>query len=305
MEFFKPGLNFDFVGKMKLVFVASMCAVAISIISLVVHGGPLYGIDFAGGTLVQVKFKNAISMSDIRDSLASINMEQSVIQRFGTVESNGYLIKSELSSSEIKGLATKIEGALAAKFGKDSFEVQRVEVVGPKVGADLQKKGLYAVVFACVGILIYIAIRFEFRYAVGAIIALAHDITIVVGIFSLLNKEFSLTIIAALLTILGYSNNDTIVVYDRIRENLKKTRRRSLAETMNTSINETLSRTVITSGVTALVVVALFFFGGAVIHDFAFALIIGIVVGTYSSIFIASPVVLAWESVWPPKQKRK
>ena len=305
MEFFKPGLNLDFVGKMKIAFAASMAAIIISIISLVAHGGPMLGIDFAGGTLVQVKFKQQVSVSDIRATLSSINLERSVIQRFGTTDSNEYLIKTELSSAELQGLSATIERALADRFGKGSFEVQRIEVVGPKVGEDLQKKGIYAVIGACLGILVYVGFRFQFRYAVGGVLALVHDITITVGIFSLLNKEFDLTIIAALLTILGYSINDTIVVYDRIRENQKKTRRRTLAETINTSINETLSRTIITSGVTALVVLALFLFGGAVIHDFAFALLIGIVVGTYSSIFIASPIVLAWESVKPSKPKRK
>lgn len=305
MEFFKPGLNLDFVGKMKIAFAASMVAIIISIISLVAHGGPVLGIDFAGGTLVQVKFKEPVSISDIRATLSSVNLERSIIQRFGATGDNEYLIKTELSSGELQGLSATIERALADKFGKDSFEVQRVEVVGPKVGEDLQKKGLYAVIGACIGILIYVALRFQFRYAVGGVLALVHDITITVGIFSLLNKEFDLTIIAALLTILGYSINDTIVVYDRIRENEKKTRRRTLAETINTSINETLSRTIITSGVTALVVVALYLFGGPVIHDFAFAILIGIVVGTYSSIFIASPIVLAWESVRSSKPKRK
>lgn len=305
MEILKPGINLDFVGRMKITFTASMCAIVISIISLIAHGGPLFGIDFAGGTLVHVKFNKQVSVGDIRDSLASINMERSVIQGFGATGSNEYLIKTELSSTELHGVAATIERALTDRLGKDSFNVQRVEVVGPKVGEDLQKKGIYAVIGACIGILIYVGFRFQFRYGLGAVIAVVHDVTIIVGVFSLLNKEFDLTIIAALLTILGYSTNDTIVVYDRIRENLRKTRRRPLAETINTSINETLSRTIITQGVTGLMVVSLFLFGGAVIHDFAFAILIGIVVGTYSSIFIASPIVLAWESVWPSKQKRK
>jgi preprotein translocase subunit SecF len=305
MELIKPGTNLNFVGRMKIASFASVIVIVLSIVSLVLHGGPNLGIDFAGGTQVQIKFENKTEVKDIRDSLKTISLGKSIIQQFGYEDNNEFLIKTEKSSSEIKGLSSSIEEALTAQFGKDTFEVRRVEVVGPKVGEDLRQKGMLAMLYAIIGILIYITWRFEFRYAIGAIIALIHDVIITVGIFSVLDKEFSLPIIAALLTIIGYSLNDTIVVFDRIRENLRKVRRQTLNEVINSSINQVLSRTILTSGTTLLVVGALFFLGGAVIHDFAFALLVGVVVGTYSSIFIASPTILAWETVWPSKQKRK
>jgi preprotein translocase subunit SecF len=305
MEIIKPGTNLNFVGRMKLAASVSIVIIIISILSLVFHGGLNLGIDFAGGTLVQIKFKDKTTVGEIRDSLNTISLGKSIIQQFGYKDNNEFLIKTEKSSSELKGLSDSIGGALTAQFGKEAFEVRRVEVVGPKVGKDLRQKGMLAMVYAILGILIYITWRFEFRYAIGAIIALIHDVTITVGVFSLLDKEFTLPIIAALLTIIGYSLNDTIVVYDRIRENLKKIRRQSLGDVVNSSVNQVLSRTILTSGTTLLVVGALFFLGGAVIHDFAFALLLGVIIGTYSSIFIASPTIIVWESIWPSKKKRK
>mgnify|MGYP001044761679 CR=1 FL=1 len=305
MEIIKPGTDFNFVGKMKTAFFISLALIITGILSLIIHGGPNLGIDFAGGTLVQIKFQEPTTVNDIRDTLKTINLGNSTIQQFGYRNNNEFLIKTEKSSSGLKGLSDKIEEALATAYPEGAFEIRRVEVVGPKVGADLRQKGMLAMIYAMVGILIYITWRFEFRYAVGAIIALAHDVIITVGVFSLLNKEFTLPIIAALLTIIGYSLNDTIVVYDRIRENSKSIKRQGLEQIVNSSINQTLSRTILTSGTTLLVVGALFFLGGAVIHDFAFALLVGIIIGTYSSIFIASPTILAWESINSSKKKRK
>lgn len=305
MELIKPGTNINFVGNMKLAFLISLAMIIISIASLILHNGPNLGIDFAGGTLVEVKFKESTTADTIRSALKTVNLGNSVIQRFGYKSDNEFLIKTENSSSELKGLSDTIEEALSTAYPAGAFEIWRVEVVGPKVGKDLREKGMLAMIYAMIGILIYITWRFEFRYAVGSIIALIHDVTITVGIFSLLNKEFTLPIIAALLTIIGYSLNDTIVVYDRIRENLRTLRRQPLGQIINSSINQILSRTVLTSGTTFLVVGALFFLGGAVIHDFAFALLVGVIVGTYSSIFIASPTVLAWETLKPSKKKRK
>ncbi len=305
MEIIRPGISIDLVGKMKIAVVASLVAILVSIGSLVFHGGPNLGIDFAGGTLVQIKFFQDTDADGIRNSLRSAKLEDSVIQRFGTHAENEFLIRTEKSSSELEGLSDQIAIALSATYGKDKFDIRRVEVVGPKVGKDLRQKGLLAMLYAVIGILVYVTWRFELRYAIGAIIALIHDVIITVGVFSLLGKEFTLPIIAALLTIIGYSLNDTIVVYDRIRENSKSTRRQPLAELVNSSINQVLSRTILTSATTLLVVLALFLLGGAVIHDFAFALLVGIVVGTYSSIFVASPTVLAWESIIPSKEKRK
>ncbi|MBW2632161.1 MAG: protein translocase subunit SecF, partial [Deltaproteobacteria bacterium] len=291
MEIIKPGINIDIVEKMKIAFVVSLSAIIISILSLLLHGGPNLGIDFAGGTLVQIKFSQETSADRIRDSLKAIGLGNSVIQRFGYHDNNEFLIKTEKSSSALKGLSNKIEEALNSSYNKGDFEIRRVEVVGPKVGRDLREKGMLAMLYAVIGILIYVTWRFELRYAVGAVIALIHDVLITVGVFSLLGKEFTLPIIAALLTIIGYSLNDTIVVYDRIRENIKGIRKQSLKDIVNSSINQVLSRTVLTSATTLLVVLALFIFGGAVIHDFAFALLVGILIGTYSSIFIASPTV--------------
>jgi preprotein translocase subunit SecF len=301
MEFIKSGTNFDFIGKRKIALACSLAFIIIGVTSIVWHGGLNYGIDFAGGTLVQVKFQKEPSADEIRSAFKSIGLENSIIQSFGT---NEVLVRTAELSSDPRGLSGKIEDALVAVYGKDTFEVRRVEVVGPKVGSDLTRKAILAIVFSWIGMLIYIAWRFEFRYAVGGILALVHDVIITVGVFSLLDKEFDLTIVAALLTIIGYSINDTIVVYDRIRENVRKNVKQSLADTINASINQTLSRTILTSFTVFLVVVVLFFFGGAVIHDFAFALIIGVVVGTYSSIFIASPIVLAFEKIKPSRIKR-
>ncbi len=305
MEIIKPGINIDLVGRMKMAFVASMVVVAISVLSLILHGGPNLGIDFAGGTLVQIKFSQKTDANKIRDCLNSIGLENSIIQRFGYDDNNEFLIKTEKSSSALKGVSTKIQEAFNTSYGKEDFEIRRVEVVGPKVGKDLREKGMLAMLYAVIGILIYVTWRFELRYAVGAIIALLHDVIITVGVFSILGKEFTLPIIAALLTIIGYSLNDTIVVYDRIRENIKGIRKQSLRDIVNSSINQVLSRTVLTSATTLIVVLALFIFGGAVIHDFAFALLVGVLVGTYSSIFIASPTVLYWESVSPSREKRE
>jgi len=305
MEIIRPGINIDIVGKMKIAFGASLLAIIISILSLVLHGGPNLGIDFVGGTQVQIKFSREAGTEGIRDALTAIGLGNSVIQRFGYHANNEFLIKTERSSSELEGLSDRIAEALAEAYGTENVEIRQVEVVGPKIGKDLRQKGLLAMLYAMVGILIYITWRFELRYAVGAIMALMHDVVITVGIFSLLGKEFTLPIIAALLTIIGYSLNDTIVVYDRIRENIKAARKQPLKELVNTSINQTMSRTILTSGTTLLVVLALFFLGGAVIHDFAFALLVGIIVGTYSSIFVASPAVLVWETISPSKEKGK
>jgi len=305
MEIIRPGTDFDFVGKMRMACAISLALILISIGSLAIHKGPNLGIDFAGGTLVQIQFKDETSLNKIRDSLKAVNLGSSIIQQFGYKDNNEFLIKTEKSSSELKGLSDTIEEALAATYPEGTFEIRRVEVVGPKVGKDLRQKGILSMLYAMIGILIYITWRFEFRYAIGAIFALLHDVIITVGIFSILDKEFTLPIIAALLTIIGYSLNDTIVVYDRIRENFRTQRKLALPQIINSSVNQVLSRTLLTSGTTLLVVGALFFLGGAVIHDFAFALLVGVIIGTYSSIFIASPTVLAWERIKPSNKRRK
>ena len=304
MELIKSGINIDFVGKMKFAFYLTIVSSIIAVAYLAVHGLN-FGIDFAGGTVVQIKFNQPTSIDKIRDSLRHINMENSSIQQTGAASENEFLLKTELSSSDLKGVSDKIEESLTSIYGKGSFEVRKVEMVGPKAGADLRQKGIMAITVAWLGMLIYITWRYELRFAVGGIIALIHDVIMAAFVFTLLGKEFNLTIIAAILTIIGYSINDTIVVFDRIRENARKNIKKDLGTVINESINQTLSRTLLTSFTVFLVLVALFFFGGTVIHDFAFVLLVGVIVGTYSSIFIASPCVLVWEKYMPGKRIRK
>jgi len=295
MEFVKPGTKINFLGVRRIAFALSGLVIGVSIISIILHGGLNYGIDFAGGTLVQVKFSEPTQVETIKENLASIGLDRSLVQRFGEKGENEYLIRVEKLGSDLEGLSGQIERTLLEAYGKDGVEVRRTEMVGPKVGKDLRRKGILAIVYALIGILIYVTWRFEFIYAVGAIIALAHDVMITIGAFSIANKEFNLPIIAAILTIIGYSLNDTIVVYDRIRENRRKMSREPFAKVINSSINETLGRTILTSLTTLIVVVILFIFGGGVIHNFAFALIVGVLVGTYSSVFVASPIILTWQ----------
>lgn len=295
MEFIKETTRIDFIGKTRSAFLISGLLVLISIGILIYHGGPKFGIDFAGGTLVQVKFDQPVSIQALRDSIDRLGLGGSDIQEFGSP--NDILIRLQTQPEESQNVSKTLKERLTEDFGKNSFTVERVEMVGPKVGKDLREKALLSLLYATFGILVYVSWRFEFRYAVGAILALFHDTLITIGVFSFMDKEFTLPIVAALLTIIGYSLNDTIVVYDRIRENLQLKRALTFDKLINVSVNETLSRTILTSGTSLLVVGTLFVLGGEVIHDFAFALLIGIVVGTYSSIFIASPVVLYWNSI--------
>jgi preprotein translocase subunit SecF len=297
MEFIKPGVNIDFLKYRRVAAVLSGLLVLGSLISLGLKGGPNYGIDFAGGILMQFKFHQEVQTSDLRDALKELGLGQVVLQEFGREEDREYLVRVEKTETDLQALQQSVEETLKNRFGEESLELRRTELVGPKVGEELRRKGVNAVFYAIIGILIYVTWRFEFRFAVGAILALVHDALITIGVFSVLNKEIDLPIVAAILTIIGYSINDTIVVFDRIRENMRRIRRQSIDRVINSSINETLSRTLLTSLTTLIVVVALFILGGPVIHNFAFALIVGVAVGTYSSIFVASPVVSYWETV--------
>lgn len=296
MEIIKPGINLDFVGKRRIAVIASLLMLAIGIVSLVAKGGPAYGIDFAGGTLVQIKFSEATNAAQLRSALGGIDLRGLTIQQVGDDKDNEFLVRVQESSENLEALAGQIETALNAAYGVGKNEIRRTEMVGPQVGKDLRNKGAQAILFAIIGMLIYITFRFEFRFGVGTVIAVFHDVLITLGIFSLLNLEIDLTVVAAFLALVGYSVNDTVIVCDRIRENLGKLHHLPLAEVINRSINETLSRTIMTSGLTLLAVLALFLFGGSVIHNFAFTLLVGIIIGTYSSIFIASPVLIFWES---------
>ena len=298
MEFIKQELTIDFMGRRKIALMISAAMIAVSILSLVVKGGPNYGIDFVGGTLVQIKFAEPVTVKEIRGVLGEIDLgRKCVIQRFGDEADNEYLFRLEKSESSNEGVTKQIEGVLKASMGDEALEIRRSEVVGPKVGKELREKGVKSILYAMIFILIYITWRFEFKFALGAILALIHDVTITLGIFSITGKEISLPIVAALLTIVGYSLNDTIIVFDRIRELARRVRRGGYTGIVNRALNITLNRTLLTSLTTLIVVVTLFILGGGVIHDFAFAMIIGVLVGTYSSIFVASPALLAWETL--------
>ncbi len=300
MELIKKQTHIDFMGKFKTALMFSGLLILAGIASIAVHGGLKFGIDFEGGTLVQLKFPEVPAIDSIRSGLREIGLADSTIQEFGSPDT--ILIRVEIADGELKEMGTRIKKALEETKGFTGIIIERVEMVGPKVGKDLRIKALLSILYAIIGIVIYISWRFEFQYAIAAIIALIHDVLITMGAFSVLDKEFTLVIVAAFLTIIGYSLNDTIVVFDRIRENTRRRSKELLSDVINTSINQTLSRTLLTSGTTLLVVVALFVLGGEIIHDFSFALLVGVVVGTYSSIFIASVFLLYWESRAHPKR---
>ncbi|MFN2437251.1 MAG: protein translocase subunit SecF [Desulfotignum sp.] len=339
MQLIKSDINIDFLGKRNIGYIFSGLLILASIIGLIIHKGPNYGIDFAGGALVQVKFDQDVSIGQLRDSLAGLNLKDLSVQDFGGPETHEFLIRTANVEKEGTGLAPAVSGAIEQGIGLTP-EIRRVEMVGPQVGDDLKKQALLAIFYSLLFITIYISGRFELKWvlsgvtagammaavyflsvfnvsmpilitgalavslalfwrlrlkhAMGAMIALIHDVFITVGIFSILNMDFSLPIIAALLTIIGYSLNDTIIVFDRIRENIKgEPDKTGLPALFNQSINQTLSRTILTSLTTLIVLLALFFLGGEIIHNFAFAMIVGVLIGTYSSIFVATPIVLA------------
>lgn len=301
MELIKPGIHIDFVGKMKYAIIFSVILTIICIASVILHGGLNLGIDFAGGSIIQVKFQKDMTADKIRDALKSTRLEKSVIQQFGA---NEFLLRTQESFHDQKLLEENVSKPLTAAFNKD-YEIRRVEIVGSKVGIDFQRKAIFAVILSWMAMLAYIAWRFEFRYALGGIIALVHDVIIIIGTISILKMEFTISILAAIFFIIGFSINDTIVVLDRIRENVKLNPRQKLADTINMSINQTLSRTILTSFTVFLTVIALYIWGGPVLHDLAFSLLVGVVFGTYSSVFISCPIVLFFENLQLAKLKRK
>jgi preprotein translocase subunit SecF len=294
MELIKPGSKIPFTRYRKIAVILSTI-VNLAVLVMLFIKGPNLGVDFAGGTVVQLKFQQPVSIPDIRRALESVNLGGSEIQDFGREGDNEYLIRLEKTSVEIGALGEQIKKALADQFGPDKFEIRRIEFVGPKIGEDLRRRGVMSVIVATIMMGVYIWLRFQFRFGIGAVIALIHDVLVTVGALMLANYEFDLTIIAALLTIVGFSVNDTVVICDRIRENMRKIKRETLEAIVNTSINETLSRTILTTGTALMVLLALYILGGAVIRPFAFALIVGFISGVYSTIFIASPVILFWE----------
>jgi preprotein translocase subunit SecF len=345
LELVPPGLNIDFIGKAKVCMLLSVAVILIGLGSIVARGGFNQGIDFSGGTLLQLRFAQPIDLSAVREALNTIGLERSVVQHYG--DESEVLIRV-VQFGEGQNVGPQILQALQSRFPGQQIELRRTEVVGPQVSADLRRKALLALFWAILGTVVYLSMRFEarwlealtraaimavilfvitytifqwfpgmspaillvvalvvstafeivlgLRYALAAIVAIYHDVLVTVGFLSLFNKEFDLQIIAALLTIIGYSLNDTIVIFDRIRENMQGRRQEQFPTIVNTSVNQTLSRTLLTTGHTLLVVLAIFFLGGKVLHDFAFALLVGMISGTYSTVYIASALLVYWHN---------
>lgn len=289
MQLLKDKLNIDFMGKRKHALMVSGVLIVVSIVAMAVRGLNL-GIDFTGGTLVEVGYSDSVQLEPVRDALLANGLDDAIVQHFGTSRDVLIRLPVEESDRDKSLLSNKVIHALEPT---GSPEVRRVEFVGPQVGGELRDKGGLAMLYALIGILVYVALRFEWRFSLGSVAALVHDVVLVVGFFALTQTEFDLTVLAALLAVIGYSLNDTIVVFDRIRENFRRIRKATSEKVINTSINQTLSRTLMTSITTLLVLIALFLFGGEVIHAFSIALIVGVLVGTYSSIYVASTSLLA------------
>ncbi len=289
MQLLKDKLNIDFMGKRKLALMVSGVLIVVSIVAMAARGLNL-GIDFTGGTLVEVGYSDSVQLEPVRESLLASGLDDAIVQHFGT--SRDVLIRLPVAESD-RDKASLSNRVIRALESTGSLEVRRVEFVGPQVGGELRDKGGLAMLYALIGILVYVALRFEWRFSLGSVAALVHDVVLVVGFFALTQTEFDLTVLAALLAVIGYSLNDTIVVFDRIRENFRRIRKATSEKVINTSINQTFSRTLMTSITTLLVLIALFLFGGEVIHAFSIALIVGVLVGTYSSIYVASTSLLA------------
>ena len=298
MQFIKD-THIDFIGKRKIALTISIILILLGLVSLIIQGGPNLGIDFTGGTSLQLRFENEVDIGEIRNILSDIGLGSAEIKEFGVDNEILIRIQQQIKNEDV---SENVINELSEKLPDNKLEIRMNEAVGPRIGNELRRTTIWAILAALILILIYISWRFEFKFAVGAVAALFHDVLITLGVFSVLGLELSLAVIAAFLTIIGYSLNDTIVVFDRIRENLKILRREDYINIFNTSINQTLSRTILTSMTTFVVVIILFLFGGEVIHNFSFALVIGVIVGTYSSMFIASPVVVEW---YLKKEKEK
>ncbi|GAB4169271.1 MAG: protein translocase subunit SecF [Wenzhouxiangellaceae bacterium] len=289
MDIIRSDTHIDFMGMRRVTLIFSALLIAISIGSLVVRGLN-FGLDFTGGTLVEVEFEQVPELSEVRSALADAGFENFTVQTFGTARDIVVRLPAEVAAEEGADVSTLAIEALR-QIDPDVV-TRRVEFVGPQIGDELANQGGLALLYALIGILLYVSFRFQWRFAVGAVLALIHDVIIVLGMLSIFQLNFDLTVVAALLAVIGYSLNDTIVVYDRLRENFRIQRKGSTVEVANRSVNQTLSRTLMTSLTTLLVLIALFYFGGEIIHAFAYTLIVGIVIGTYSSIFIATAAAL-------------
>jgi preprotein translocase subunit SecF len=293
MEIIRPGINLDFIGKMKPFAILSAVLALLSLLLILVRGFH-YGIDFAGGSLLQLHFQNQMSVEQVRDILRTIDLAESEIQRSET--DGDFIVRVATTDEPLDQLRQRIVGAFQQALGEQAVELRRAEQVGPKVGRDLSRKALLAVIWSALGILVYIWWRFGFRleFALAVVLADIHDVLLTLGFFAITGNEMTLTVLAAVLTVAGYSVNDSIVVLDRIRENLRSHPRDPLERVVNLSLNETLSRTFLTGGSVLFTLLALMIFGGEVLRDFALALLIGVIAGTYSSLFVVAPIVLFW-----------
>ena len=286
--------NYDFIGKRKWAYIVSIAVTLLGLLTLAARGGLRYDIDFTGGTLIQVRFEQPPAIAKIRASLATIQLGESIIQEFG--DAREFIIRLPLVAVGSEEIARRVQAALGGDGALGKFEIRRVEFVGPQVGRELQLQAVYLVLAGLVWIALYLAFRFDLRGGVAAVVAVFHDVIVCLGALSITNREFSLPVLAALLTIIGYSVNDTIVAYDRLRENRGKfvPKGRTFAQQMNDAVNQTLSRTVLTSLTTFFSAAVLLFFGGKTLEDFAFVLFVGVITGTYSTTYIAAALVVDW-----------
>jgi len=293
IELFKAP-SFDFIGKRRWAYMVSLLFIAFGLVSMWVQGGLRYGIDFSGGTLIQARFEKPVPVDRIRAALEQIKLGESVIQEFG--DPREFIFRLPLAEVPAEEVTRRVQEALARDSALGKVEIRRVEFVGPQVGRDLQLQAIWAILYGMAGILIYVAIRFDLKGGVASIAAIVHDVLVCLGAMSVTGREMSLPVLAALLTIIGYSVNDTIVAYDRIRENRGKGFKKGLsfAEQINIAINQTLSRTVLTALTVFFSTIVLFLFGGKVLEDLAFVLTVGVITGTYSTIYIAGALIVDW-----------
>ncbi len=295
-QIIKPGTKFNFSKYFGLTTTISLVLVLGSLYLVLGHGLN-YGVDFRGGAEIQVGFTEPVELNDLRSELTKSGFKGVSVQTMGEEGVNDYLIKVQADQDNLNQVTEDIQTLLAQKFSSLNKDRFKIDIVGPKAGAELRSAGFQAMLWALLAIFVYIGLRFDIKYSPGAIIALSHDVLIILGIFAMTDREFTLQIVAALLAVIGYSVNDTVVVYDRVREHEEKYAGKSLVEHINNAISETLSRTILTSSTTLFVSVAMFSYGGGAIHDFFFAISMGVIIGTYSSIYVAAPVTLFFDKL--------
>lgn len=300
----RPNTNYDFIGTSRIWITVSSILVVASLFIFFTKGLN-YGVDFTGGIEMQIKFDDkTINSQTLRSIMSEIKSGDVQVQKFSDSSANEYLIRVEGNESDLTAVTKDIENKLAIKFSKGSYDIRKIEIVGPKVGKELKTSAVYSLIYAMLGIFIYIAIRFNYKFSPGAIISIIHDVLITVGVYSICGYQFTLSTVAALLAIVGYSVNDTVVIYDRIREIAEKQKGSPLSVIINKAVNETLGRTILTSLITLLCVSMILFFGGPSLRDFAFPLVVGMISGVYSTVFIASPVIIFMERMSQKKEAR-